>query len=394
MARGCCASTWFSYDSAGRLIGADDRRLSDDRCVRRSYTYDGKSNRTGRDIVAAAPGAACATGAPASRSWTYDNADRTTNAGWAYDAFGRATAVPAPDSGGRGALTAAYYADDRVRQLSLDGRTHTYERDPLGRTASVFSTGGPMLAVTSSNRYADDTDTPVARTRSDGTTVRDITGPSGQLVATKAGATLTYQLRDVHGRIVATAPVGGSPTARTDYDEFGRIASPTPNVLDWSTGTPGYGWLGAHQRSTEFEQFEGAGPPMEMGVRVYLPAVGRFLQEDPVDGGSANAYDYALQDPVNLQDLDGRCVLGAPCPEIVKKTVRKAGKAGEKLIKTGRGAYNAGKNLVRAVTSRAPIGWGACFGWKMGKATNGRTPSAKEVAKISAQCTGAGFLFE
>jgi hypothetical protein len=32
----------------------------------------------------------------------------------------------------------------------------------------------------------------------------------------------------------------------------------------------------------------------------------RFLQTDPVPGGSANLYDYAGQDPVNVFDLDGR----------------------------------------------------------------------------------------
>jgi hypothetical protein len=42
-----------------------------------------------------------------------------------------------------------------------------------------------------------------------------------------------------------------------------------------------------------------------MGVRSYLPALGRFLTPDPVVGGSANAYDYAFQDPVNNFDLAG-----------------------------------------------------------------------------------------
>ena len=42
-----------------------------------------------------------------------------------------------------------------------------------------------------------------------------------------------------------------------------------------------------------------------MGVRNYLPSLGRFLQTDPVVGGSANDYDYANQDPVNTYDLDG-----------------------------------------------------------------------------------------
>lgn len=32
----------------------------------------------------------------------------------------------------------------------------------------------------------------------------------------------------------------------------------------------------------------------------------RFLQTDPIPGGSANAYDYCGQDPINVIDLDGR----------------------------------------------------------------------------------------
>jgi hypothetical protein len=44
-----------------------------------------------------------------------------------------------------------------------------------------------------------------------------------------------------------------------------------------------------------------------MGARPYDPSLGRFLAVDPVDGGSANNYDYAGQDPVNGYDLDGTC---------------------------------------------------------------------------------------
>ena len=42
-----------------------------------------------------------------------------------------------------------------------------------------------------------------------------------------------------------------------------------------------------------------------MGVRLYSPVVGRFLSVDPVDGGSASAYDYCGADPVNCTDLAG-----------------------------------------------------------------------------------------
>ncbi len=42
-----------------------------------------------------------------------------------------------------------------------------------------------------------------------------------------------------------------------------------------------------------------------MGARLYSPATGRFLQVDPVYGGSCNAYDYTCQNPVNGSDLTG-----------------------------------------------------------------------------------------
>jgi hypothetical protein len=44
---------------------------------------------------------------------------------------------------------------------------------------------------------------------------------------------------------------------------------------------------------------------MAMGARSYVPQLGRFLQTDPVAGGSANAYAYVFGDPVNSSDLSG-----------------------------------------------------------------------------------------
>jgi len=43
-----------------------------------------------------------------------------------------------------------------------------------------------------------------------------------------------------------------------------------------------------------------------MGVRLYDPSTGRFLQTDPVPGGNANAYEYCNADPLNRYDLDGK----------------------------------------------------------------------------------------
>jgi hypothetical protein len=42
-----------------------------------------------------------------------------------------------------------------------------------------------------------------------------------------------------------------------------------------------------------------------MGVRLYAPLLGRFLQTDPIYGGNPNTYTYPV-DPINAHDLDGK----------------------------------------------------------------------------------------
>lgn len=298
------------YDTVGRLVRDDAVKLSNNSCVRKTYTYDaggaGDSNRTSSTTWTSSAGGACGTGTSSTRTLSYDDADRITSTGWIWDTFGRATGVPAADSGGTGALTNTYYTNDRVRQLTLDGRIQLYTRDALDRTKTVASSGAGKPSFTETYRYGDDSDTPVKTTVSTGSVLHDVEGPSGQIVASKVDSVLTYDLRDLQGSIIATAPASGTPTRASEYDPFGTVTTPTPNVIDWTYGDPGEGWLGAYQRATDFgQETAGAAGPVEMGARVYLPKVGRFLQTDPIDGGSLNAYDYGNQDPMNARDLSG-----------------------------------------------------------------------------------------
>ena len=129
---------------------------------------------------------------------------------------------------------------------------------------------------------------------------RTISLPGGVIV-TKQGSGDVWSYPNSHGDVIQMADANGhilgGPYA---YGPFGETITGTP---DNSAGNYDYGWEGQQRRGTE----HAAGiNTIEMGARQYLPSAGRFLSIDPVEGGSANDYDYAGQDPVNARDLDGR----------------------------------------------------------------------------------------
>jgi RHS repeat-associated protein len=279
----------YTYDAAGRLT--QDSNPAYFVCnITNNYTYDADTNRTQNQLVDGCPGYQATT----NFNSTYDSADRSTLSGYSYDDFGRTTAVPAADSTTGNADTLTYYVNDLVDTIANNGTTVTHNLDPNERLRTFVSSAAPT--VTHTDHYAGDGDSPAWTSEvTAGTTWTEwLHGFNGMAATVNQAGTVTNQFADIHG------------------DLYGSLASTDTNPNDatympndaWGnplySGLSRYDYVGSAERKRDTNS-----SLILMGARVYNSYSGRFLQTDPVLGGSANSYDYAGADPVNKQDLSG-----------------------------------------------------------------------------------------
>ncbi|MEV6602488.1 RHS repeat-associated core domain-containing protein [Actinoplanes sp. NPDC051346] len=284
----------YDYDAAGRLTHVADTIGGS--CTSRVYGFDEGSNRTSLQTYLPGAGGVCqkSTGAQ-TRNWQFDNAARVTG-GYVYDTFGRTTTVPAADSTGAGGnATVSYHVNDLVSTINQNGRTTAYTLDVNNIRIRSWTDNRTGTQVRATNHYNDDTDSPIWTQETPTEYTRTVAGLHGAAGSYhSADGQIRWTISNLHGDFVAT--IVGQDTGLSSTSETDEYGQPYATA---QVGTQRYGYLGSYQRAADAP----VGLTL-MGVRLYNPTTGRFLQKDPVFGGGANPYSYPT-DPINMQDTSG-----------------------------------------------------------------------------------------
>ncbi len=262
----------YSYGSVGWLNQVQETPTGEG-CKTRLYAHEEEGNRTSLTTREPTAEHKCATEGGTVERHTYDNANRLTDTGVTYEAFGNTTALPANDAGGT-ALTSSFYVDSQVYKQTQNGTTIEYMTDPEDRTRETITSGGAETTKTISHYDGPGNALAWTLEPTNGKWTRNIPGIDGTLTATQTNTTSPVLLvHDLQGNVVAEAAKNETePKLLKTYNptEYG--------VPTGKEAPPKYAWLGADGISSQLP----SGTITQDGA-TYVPQTGRPLQTEAIN---------------------------------------------------------------------------------------------------------------
>jgi RHS repeat-associated protein len=286
---GGLADAWtYDYDPAGRMVAADGPGTASDA----SYGWDGASNRISLTVAGATDATVYDTaGLPVSSSGASGSVT------YAHDGEGNLTAIDRPGTSTDLELT--YDGWGQMVSSRTGGGTGpltTYGIDPLGRLVTK-TTNSTTTAI--DHRGLSEDPIRVAEGSTPATTYA--WGISGAIATATDGVTRML-VRDLHGDVVAATDAAGALESTHRYTPWGETRAVTDPAEPEPAGTTRLGFQG--------EPTHAEAGIVDMGIRFYLPVLGRFTTRDVLFGeltspGSLNQYGYGAANPITFIDPTG-----------------------------------------------------------------------------------------